>query len=85
MKKYEKKDIDDYLDNLTEEQTIQLLTHCNRFDIKPDICAWYTDLEDLFEEFSNYGYSRTEARKIFHGGLGEFKKFKNGEIVRLVI
>ncbi len=31
------------------------------------------------------GYTRTQARKIYHGGKGEFCTFKNGEIVRLAI
>jgi hypothetical protein len=84
---YKVSDIDDYQKKITEEQSEALIRHCNRYDIKPEICAWYDDLEDYFSDWcsESIGYTRTEARKLLHGGKGEFKTFSNGEIVRLVL
>ena len=78
-------DIDDYQNRLTEEQKKALIRHCNRYEIKPVICAWYDDMEDFFSDWCGIGYTRTEARKLYHGGKGEFCTFNNGEIVRLVL
>lgn len=80
-------DIDDYMNKITEEQKKVLIKHCNKYGIKPVICAWYDDLEDFFSDWcsENIGYTRTEARKLLHGGKGEFITFSNGEILRLSI
>lgn len=84
--KYSINDIDDYQNRLTEEQKKKLIKHCNRYHIQPTICAWYDDLEDFFSDWcDNCGYTRTEARKIYHGGKGEFCTFSTGEIVRLAL
>ena len=35
---------------------------------------------------NEYGYTRTEARKIYHGGIGEFMKLPEGNgIIRFAI
>ena len=61
--------------------------HARRYNINPEICAWYSDWEDFCSDWcDNLGYTRTEARKILHGGIGEFMKFpKNLGIVRFVL
>lgn len=84
---YKISDIDDYQDRLTQEQAQALIKHCNRYEIKPVICAWYDDWEDFCSDWcsENIGYTKTQARKLLHGGKGEFKIFSNDEIVRLVI
>jgi hypothetical protein len=81
---YKVTDIDDYQNRLTEEQKDKLIKHCNDYNIKPEICAWYDDLEDFFSDWCNIGYKRTEARELLNSNKDEFCKFKNGEIVRLV-
>ena len=43
-----------------------------------EICAHYTDMEDFFSDWTALGYSRTEARKLMHGGIGEFMKLPAG-------
>ena len=61
-------------------------THCKRYNLKPDICAWYFNMEDFFSDWEDHcGYTRTEARRIYHGGHGEFQTFPNGNIIRYVI
>ena len=76
--------IDDYQNRLLDEQKISLVKHCNRYRIKPVICAWYDNWEDFCSDWcDDLGYTRTVARQKLHGGKGEFKIFNNGEIVRL--
>ena len=75
--------IKDYQNRLTDEQKKKVVKHCNRYEIKPNICAWYDDWEDFCEDWCNdCGYSRTEARQILNGGVGEFLIFPNKEIIR---
>lgn len=83
---FDRNDINDYQNRLTEEQKKALIRHCNRYEISPIITAWYDDWEDFCSDWcGNLGYTKTEARKILHGGKGEFKMFKTGEIVRLAL
>ena len=78
--------IDDYQNRLTIEQKEKLIKHCNKYNIAPEICAWYEDVRDFIEEWIQYGYTRTEAREKLnmYDNNGEFKKFKEGTIIRLV-
>ena len=47
----------------------------------------YSDWEDFCSDWCDgCGYTRTEARKLYHGGIGEFVNLPNGNgIVRFVI
>lgn len=81
---YAIEDIFDYKDKLSEQQKKVLVRHCNRYEIRPDICAWYDDWEDFCSDWCDYiGYTKTEARKLLHSDTGEFCIFGSGEIVRL--
>lgn len=85
---YNIKDIDDYQNRLTPEQKENLIKHCNKYNVAPEICAWYDDMDDYYSDWcsDNIGYSKAEARdKIKTNDNGEFKKFSNGEIVRLIV
>lgn len=89
MKKYTKNDIDDYMDKITDIQAKKLIKHCNKFNIYPRICAWYDDMDDFYQDWiydNNIFETEEEANDRFDYGIeiGEFVKFKNGEIVRLV-
>lgn len=65
---------------LTDTIKQKIEAHAARYHIKAEICAWYSDWCDI------RGYSRTEARKLYHGGIGEFMKLPEGNgIVRFVI
>ena len=81
--------IDDYSNKPTEEQKIALVKHCNRYNIKPEICAWYKDWDDFCSDWvDSIGYSKTEARELLSGkrdNKGEFKVFSDKTIVRLVL
>ena len=86
MAKFTLNMIDDYQNRLTEEQKEKLIKHCNKYRIDPVICAWYEDTIDFIDEWTQYGYTRTEAREklLAYNHSGEFKKFSNGSIIRLV-
>ena len=58
----------------------------NKYRIKPIICACYEDTQDFIDEWIQYGYTRTEAREklLAYNHAGEFKKFPDGKIIRLV-
>ena len=80
-------DINDYQNRLTEGQKKVVIRHCNRYEVNPDICAWYDDWEDFCSDWcsSEIGYTKTQARELLHGGVGEFCIFNNGEIVRFTM
>lgn len=82
--------IDDYQNRLTEEQKEVLIKHCNKYNIYPEICAWYDDMKDFYQDWvydNNIFETKSEAKERYQDGTktGEFKKFNNGEIVRLSI
>jgi hypothetical protein len=79
--------IDDYQNRLADTQKKLLVRHCNKYNITPVICAWYEDAMDFIEEWSQYGYTKTEARYKLNmkENQGEFKIFPNGKIIRLVV
>ena len=67
----------DYLSryiNVTEKIKQKIEKHAKRYEIKAEICAWYEDWKDFCSDWcsANIGYTRTEARKLLHGGIGEF-------------
>lgn len=65
----------------------KIIAHAKRYNISGDICAYYYDWEDFCSDWCDgCGYSRSEARKIFHGGIGEFMKLPdNLGIIRFVL
>ena len=63
---------------LTDDILLAIGKHAMRFQIPCEICAHYTDMEDFFSDWTALGYSRTEARKLMHGGIGEFMKLPAG-------
>ncbi|PGK51875.1 hypothetical protein CN918_29220 [Priestia megaterium] len=90
MEKYTVNQIDDYQNKITKEQEKELIEHCNAHNISPDICAWYDDMKDFYQDwvYDNKIYkTKEEAYDRYKEGLetGEFKAFNNGEIVRLVL
>ncbi len=59
--------------NLTEGIKSKIEKHAKRYGIKEEICAWYEDWEDFCSDWCDeIGYTKTEARKLLHGGVGEF-------------
>jgi len=65
----------------------KIIAHAKRYNISGDICAYYHDWEDFCSDWCDgCGYSRSEARMIFHGGIGEFMKLPdNLGIIRFVL
>ena len=80
----------DYLSkyvDLTDEIKHKIKIHAKKYSVEEKICAWYSDWEDFCLDWCDgCGYTRTQVRKIYHGGIGEFMKLPNGKgIVRFVI
>lgn len=47
--------------------------HYKRYPEYSEVCAWYRDWEDFCSDWCDeIGYTRTQARKLLHGGKGEF-------------
>ena len=64
----------------------RIIRHSVYFRMAPEVCAWYRDWEDMCSDWESLGYSRTEIRKMRHGGIGEFMTLPNGlGIVRFVV
>ena len=72
---------------VTDDLKKKIEKHAARYNIVSAICAWYSDWEDFCSDWrDNLGYTKTEARKILHGGIGEFMKLpKDLGIVRFVL
>lgn len=85
------KDSIKYLSNyisLTTDVKNKIEKHAKRYGIRAEICAWYQDWQDFCSDWcgKNIGYTKTEARKLLHGGYGEFMSLPNGlGIVRFVL
>ena len=57
--------------------------HLKRYPALGRITAYYRDWNDFCDDWTAIGYTKVEARKIFHGGKGEFKILPEGQgIVR---
>jgi hypothetical protein len=77
--------IHDYMKKISIEQSNELLNHCNKYDIEPKICAWYTDLNDLFEDYKDHcNYDNDQIEDLLDIDKDAFCTFLNGEIVKLV-
>lgn len=67
----------DYLNGyikLTEAIKQKIEKHAQRYNIKAEICAWYSDWEDFCSDWcGDCGYTRTEA--ITFVRLGILSKF----------
>lgn len=74
--------------NITKDIENKIDRHAKRYRINPDICAWYRDWEDFCSDWCDprIGYTRTQAREILHGGIGEFMFLPEGKgIVRFAL
>lgn len=70
---------------LTDTIKQKIEAHAARYHIKAEICAWYSDWEEFCSDWCDIrGYSRTEARKLYHGGIGEFKMLETGIDIKMV-
>lgn len=60
---------------ITDEVVQAISRHYNRYYKYTRICAWYRDWEDFCSDWCDgVGYTRTQARKLLHGGKGQFMK-----------
>lgn len=72
---------------ITEKIEKAINKHTKRYSLDGDICAWYANWEDFCSDWcDDCGYTRTEARKLLHGGQGEFLILPdNNGIIRYTI
>lgn len=71
--------------NITEEIKNKIEKHMKRFNLN-DVCAYYLNWNDFCNDWcDDIGYTRTEARKKLHGGVGEFQIIKSFGIIRYTI
>lgn len=63
---------------MTDDLLLAIGKHAMRYALRGEICAYYTDLEDFMLDWTGIGYTRTEARALLHGGMGEFFKLPDG-------
>lgn len=70
------KDSINYLERyvkVTDDIKKRIERHAKRYEINAEICAWYKDWNDFCSEWCDeLGFTKTEARKLLHGGIGEF-------------
>lgn len=74
-------------EKLTDEQKNEVIDHCNKFEISPNICAWYEDMKDFYVDWVyDHEIYETErqAKERYLEGLetGEFCQLTRGSIVR---
>ena len=77
-----------YLENYIEvDKTLEekIESHCKRYHLDGEICAWYKDLDDFFADWCNIGYSKEEAQLILYGDIGEFLILGNNGIIRFTM
>ena len=84
-----------YLSNyikVTEKLQKKIETHIRRYGLRPQddgtiICAYYSDWEDFCSDWcDDIGYTRTGAKKLLHGGRGEFMILPDEQgIIRFII
>lgn len=71
---------------VTEKMIWKIWAHARRYGIRPTICAYYENWADFVSEWCDtLGYTRTQARKLLHGGRGEFMFLPGHGIIRFVI
>lgn len=67
---------------LTEQEIKKIKTHQKRYNLD-SVCAYYYNWEDFCSDWcDDLGYTRTQARKLLHGGKGEFQTIDTLGILR---
>ena len=71
-----------------DEITIfEIGSHCGRYALIPNICAWYKDMEDFYSDWCGIGFTRKEATDLFYKDEEryQFQTLKNGNIIRYAL
>lgn len=79
----------DYLNNLDEGKTEEVLAHCEEFEIYPEISEWYADRYDFYDKWRvahlQFATDAEAERRLQDGiKIGELKVLSSGEIVKFV-
>ena len=78
----------DYLSQymeVTDEHINAIIKHCSNYSIKPEIWAWYKDMDDFYSAWMEIGYTKETADRLFKDCKSEFQTFSNGNIIRYTI
>ena len=70
---------------VTDEHVKSIIDHCSKYKIRPNICAWYKDMDDFYSDWTAIGYTKETADRLYKDCKAEFQTFKNGNIIRYVI
>lgn len=69
--------------NVPEELETKILKHAKKYNLKPEICAIYDDMNDFYSDWCSIGYTKKEARDLFDTNEGhQFKCFAGYGIFR---
>ncbi len=72
--------------NVTEKMKQKIENHVKKYKIEGPVIAWYKDMNDFYSDWCALGYTKTEARKLLHGGIGEFMQLPEGNgIIRFAL
>lgn len=80
MDKESKEYLSKYI-KLTPTLIEKIERHIKRYQLGGRVVAYYDDWEDFCGDWNRVGYTRTEARKLFHGGIGEFMKLPDSKAI----
>lgn len=70
---------------LSEDKIQKILEHCERYDLEPDVCAYYEDIDDFYSDWcDDLGYTEEEADEMLDSYSGEFIEFDGWGILRFV-
>ena len=81
--KRKKIDYPEHYPKISENQVDKILKHCKKYNIKPQVCAYYENWKDFCSDWCDFiGLTKTEAKERLYGEEGEFLIFKGWGIIR---
>ncbi len=70
---------------VTDEHIDAIIAHCAKYKIKPEVCAWYKDMDDFYSDWTRIGYTKETAKRLYDDCKEEFQTLDNGNIIRYAI
>lgn len=71
---------------LDEDKMHHIIEHCEKYNLEPDICAYYKDWNDFCSDWCDgLGFTENEAKEMLYSNTGEFLIFENWGIIRFTL